>query len=43
VALFDGLAIQWALDPESVDLEALTPLVKDMVVFLLGRGEATSG
>jgi AcrR family transcriptional regulator len=43
VALFDGLAIQWALDPESVDLDALTPLVKDMVVFLLGRGEATSG
>lgn len=43
VALFDGLAIQWALDPESVDLEALTPLVKNMVVLLLGRGEATSG
>jgi len=43
VALFDGLAIQWALDPESVDLEALSPLIKAMVGFLLGWGEATSG
>lgn len=37
VALFDGLAIQWALDPESVDLQALTPLIKAMVGFLLGQ------
>jgi BetI-type transcriptional repressor, C-terminal len=40
VALFDGLAIQWALDPENVDLEELSPLIKDMVAFVLGRGGA---
>jgi len=43
VALFDGLAIQWALDPESVDLDALAPLIKEMVAFVLGGGQAASG
>lgn len=43
VALFDGLAIQWALDPESVDLDALAPLIKDMVAFVLGRAKTPSG
>lgn len=38
VALFDGLAIQWALDAESVDLDALAPLIKDMVASATERG-----
>ena len=34
VAVIDGLAIQWALDPENVDLESLGALLKEVLVFV---------
>lgn len=44
VALFDGLAIQWALDPESIDLKSLAALIKELVGSALRRDtEVTPG
>jgi AcrR family transcriptional regulator len=34
VAVIDGLAIQWALDPKNVDLELLGALLKEIVGFV---------
>ncbi|MHB0980338.1 MAG: TetR/AcrR family transcriptional regulator [Thermoleophilia bacterium] len=34
VAVIDGLAIQWALDPKNVDLESLGALLKEIVGFV---------
>ncbi len=34
VAVIDGLAIQWALDPDNVDLESLGALLKEIVGFV---------
>lgn len=34
VAVIDGLAIQWALDPENVDLEQMGALLKEIVGFV---------
>jgi len=42
VAVIDGLAIQWALDPENVDLESLAALLKE-VMFLVSRTPDTVG
>ena len=39
VALFDGLAIQWSLDPEAMDIDQVTRLLKEMFTFML-RPEA---
>lgn len=34
VAVIDGLAIQWALDPENMDLDSLAALLKEIVGFV---------
>ncbi len=38
VAIFDGLAIQWALDPDAVALERMAVLVSEMLNALLAPG-----
>lgn len=40
VAVIDGLAIQWALDPERVDLESVGRLLKEIVGYVAGPGGA---
>lgn len=37
IAVMDGLQVQWLLDPESVDMAAVTELVIDAVVSRLSR------
>lgn len=43
VAVIDGLAIQWALDPENVDLESLGALLKEVVAFVADTPGSTAG
>lgn len=43
VAVIDGLAIQWALDPENVDLEFLGALLKEVVAFVSKPPGAAGG
>lgn len=43
VAVIDGLAIQWALDPENVDLESLGALLKEVVAFVANTPDPTRG
>lgn len=38
VAVIDGLAIQWALDPERTDLDALGRLLKEILSCVAGPG-----